>query len=190
MRNELELDARRRPRLDGSGGRDRVLVSGRLGDDSVRTGSEPEGLRPGPSLPEVLPIEVEGGSGRIGDDLQDGDVRRHAAHGFVDAPARAGVGLPLRSADVVAVRVRILVERFVAARDVEKHVPVRRQSVRREEVLERAAVVARLVLLGGEPELEIGLVGDVVGVGGGSEHDDGEDRRERERKAAENAAHG
>ena len=162
---------------------DGVLEAGGLGDDPVGPAREAERLGRGSPLSEVLAVDVDRRAGRVGHDLQDGHVRLHPPHRLLDARARGGVGLPLQGAGVRAVRLGVLVQRVVAAGDVEQHVAVRRQAVGQQEVLQRAPVVPSLVSLGGDPEVKVGLVGDVVGAGDGCDSHDAGRREEDERHA-------
>ena len=79
------------------------------------------------------------------------------------AALRRGVLLAGQRLVVVAIRVGVLAELLVRARDVEDHVAVRREAIRREEVLEGAAEVSALVPVGADLELQLRLVGEVVG---------------------------
>src|SRR5207245_2115523 len=75
-------------------------------------------------------------------------------------------------------------EPLVAARDVEDDVVVRRETVARKKVLERCEIVARLVALGAELELDVGFV-CIVGARAGRETD----RREREKEREHTSTH-
>ena len=101
-------------------------------------GHERERLRGGASIAEVLAIEIDERAGRVGRDVEERDARPDALERFLDARLDGGVGLALERALVVAVRVRELTQVLVRARDVEHHVAVAHEAVRREEVRERA----------------------------------------------------
>ena len=166
-RAEDALELQRHLRFLAEAGVDRraagVLVPRELGDDGVAPRREPEPLRAAPALAEVLAVEEDARPRRIGLHLEDGHVRRHRAQRRLDAIARRRVRLPLLRAHVPAEGVRVLLDALVGAGDVELDVAVGDEAVRREEVFERALVVAVLVGLGAEVELQVGLVGDVVG---------------------------
>ena len=142
------------------------LVSRELDDDLVTAGSEAEVRGCARARAEVLSVEVDGGAGRVGVDLEHRDERSDAAEGVVDAMELVCAGLARPRVDVVPVSIGRGLQLLVRAGDVEEHVAVRDEPVRREEVLESAREVGLLVRLGAELELEVGFVGEVVGAGG------------------------
>ncbi len=186
---QLDDHARRRTDLHVRRRGDGVFVARRLDDDAVRARREAERLRACAALPEVFSIEIERRVRGVGDHLQQGDVRRDATERVVDAGTRGGVRLADGGANVVAIRVGELLQRFVRTRDVEEDVAVRHEAVGREKVLERRAVVARLVFLGRDVEVKTRFVGDVVGKRRARQQCQRHARRHDERDESKSAPH-
>src|SRR5262249_8224216 len=102
---------------------------------------------------------------------QDRDLRRDARERVVEALRDRRIRLVRARVVVVAERLLEASHLLVAARDIEDYVLVRREPVREQEVLERGAIVALLVLLVADLEVELGLVRDASRVCGARRED-------------------
>ncbi len=165
----------------------RRLVARELDDDFVSPRGETEVRRRVAARPEISSIEVHRRAGRIRRHLEHRDLRRDAADRVLDTLLLVRARLAGERVGVIAVRVGRGLQLLVRARDVEEHVAVRHEPVRREEVLERAREVALLVRLRAELELQIRLVGEVVRARGDRAREDDceycEDGREAQQLA-------
>jgi hypothetical protein len=171
--HEAQRDGRLLPEPQGDPGRLGGFVPGQFGDDAHGTGGEGERARRGPARAQVAAVDVERGACGLGVDAQYGDVGRDAGEGSLQRREGLAVGLALHREGVRAVRVGVALKLLVRPRDVEQHVAIGHEPVGREEVLERPAEVSGPVALGAELEVQVGLVGEVVGAGDarGSEGD-------------------
>ncbi len=142
-----------------------------------------------PSRPRALPpVAGYGRARRVAFDLQDRDERLEARDCLGDALLRRGILFALQRLMVVAVRVGALSELLVGASNVEDNVAVRREAIGRQEVLEGTSKVATLVPVRSNLELELGLVGEVVGVCGTAAGELGAEDRGRHERNAEGLA--
>src|SRR5437762_1764145 len=110
--------------------------------------------------PEVAPVDEDGGARRLGRDLEDRDVRLDLVERGLDARSGLRIALALEGLCIVTERGGVFLQLLVAAGNVESHVAVRHESIRREKVLEGALVVALAVARGADLKLEVGLVGE------------------------------
>jgi hypothetical protein len=184
---ERDRHARLGPELGLDRAHDGGLVAFELDEDLILALGDAERARGSAARAEVFAIDVHRRSGRRGLDLDHGDVGRDAEDGRVEIADDLRIGLHREGVDVITVRVGVALELLERARDVEDDVLVGDEPVREEEVLERLAELALLVVLGGELEMQLGLVGEAVGAGGlldeqrGSERQRDEGRRDATR---------
>jgi len=141
----------------------RGLVARELDHHLVLTGGETERTRRIAAWAEIFAIDEDGRPRRIGGHTKDGHRGGQTRQGLLHALPCGGRALALQRLHVVAVGVGGLLELLVGTRDVEEHVLVRHQPIRREKVLERGLVVARFVFVGRDLEVQIGFVGEIVG---------------------------
>ena len=153
------------------------LVPRELDDDLVLAGTQPKVARAVAPGPEVLAIEVHGGSRRIREHLEHGHVGGHAPDGVLDDLALLDARLGVEGLVVISIRVGRLAELLVGARDVVEDVAVGDQAVGREVVLERPLEVLLFVVVIAQLKLQIRFVGEIVGNGRVGDQQKGEDEK-------------
>src|SRR5690606_18576684 len=131
----------------------RRLVPLEVDDDLVLAGLEAEEPGRVAATAEIPAIDVHRRSGRVRLHVDDGDVGPDARERLLDRGPARSVRLLLERLNVVAERVRVLLERLVRSSDVEDDVAVRHEPVRHQEVLKGAPVIALSVTLRGDPEV-------------------------------------
>ncbi len=163
--------------LDGDGDR---VVAGQVEQHRGAAGRQRQAAGRRPQRAQIPPVDVDGRSGRVGRDLQQRQLRAQLVDGGLDGGALGGRRFAAGQLGPGAEGLVVQLELLEAARDVELHVAVGDQAVRRVELDQRLVEAALPVKLIAAREVELRLVRDLLGAGGGRgqrEKQDDEDGR-------------